>query len=150
MNITKFTGRLTKEIIIKEHANGQTATAFFTLAVKDDFKSNGAYQTQFIPMQAFIKTDNARQYFEGFSKGDLVAVEGRMKSTSWEKNGTMQYGLQINVEKINLLKKHTQGTNSIQNNISNHQEQTSNQAPAYDYVAENGNPFNDLQDDLPF
>ena len=78
LNHITLMGRLTKEPELRQTQN-QTAVATFTLAVERDF---GDKQTDFIDCVAWRQT--AEFVSKYFSKGQLVAVEGRMQSRKWE------------------------------------------------------------------
>ena len=78
LNHITLMGRLTKEPELRQTQN-QTAVATFTLACERDF---GDKQTDFIDCVAWRQT--AEFVSKYFSKGQLVAVEGRMQSRKWE------------------------------------------------------------------
>ena len=111
MNKTMNTGRLTKDVKIIKHNGRDSATAYLTVAVQDNFATKGEYLTQFIPMQTYLKS-NQIAYFEKLAKGDLVEVEGLLKSATWAKDGGTVHELQVHIESIRVLAKAKQTANA--------------------------------------
>lgn len=73
----------------------------FTLAVQDNFQSQGKPSKQDIPVEAFIpasmvKTDeNGHETYGIYSTlrtGDLVSIAGHVMDNNYEKDGKMVYG----------------------------------------------------------
>ena len=78
-------GRMTKDPEIRR-TNGGTAVTSFTLAVDQDFKTNGEKETDFIEVVAWRNT--AEFVSKYFSKGRMAIVEGRLQIRDWtDKNG---------------------------------------------------------------
>ena len=136
MNKVLETGRLTKDAKIVKHNGRDSATAYLTVAVQDNFATKGEYLTQFIPMQTYLKS-NQIAYFEKLAKGDLVEVEARLKSAVWSKDNEKIHELQVHIEAIRVLVKSKQTT-------TDNNAEPSNEPNAVD----NGMRFD--EDDLPF
>ena len=83
INKVVLVGRLTKDIELKTTPNGKYVTDF-TLAV-DKF-GDGA---NFLSCQCWGKSAEFLSKYA--KKGNVVAVDGSVESTSWEKNGTTFY-----------------------------------------------------------
>lgn len=98
MNKVILIGRLTKEPEVRysQTAQGNTAIARFSLAVDRKFKKDGEASADFINCVAFGKNGEfAEKYLK---KGTKIAVEGRIQTGSYEKNGQKVYTTDIVVE----------------------------------------------------
>lgn len=81
LNTITLMGRLTKDPELRHTAQG-TAVASFSLAVERDFAPNGgSKETDFIDIVAWRQT--AEFVDKYFSKGQLVAVTGRLQIRDW-------------------------------------------------------------------
>lgn len=90
-------GRLTREPEIR-YATGekQTAVARYTLAIDRRFKKEGEQNADFINCVAFGKQGEfAEKYLH---KGMKIAIEGRLQTGSYEKDGRKVYTTDIVVE----------------------------------------------------
>lgn len=89
-NNAQFTGRLTRDVSIQAHkpnANGKvpSATALFSVAVQDNFKSKNEkgvmeYKTQFITLSAFVKEQKEVDLYNSLYTGDLVNISAHFQS----------------------------------------------------------------------
>lgn len=84
-------GRLTKDVELKE-VNG-LQIARFTVAVKRQFKKD---EVDFINCVAFGKRAETINTF--FKKGSLIALEGRIQTGKYEKDGQMIYTIDVVVD----------------------------------------------------
>lgn len=102
MNKVMLIGRLTKEPDIRYSQDGTKATALFGLAVQRDYKNkNGQYDADFLSLVAYGKSaEFAEKYL---SKGMKVAVEGKIVTGSYEKNGQRVYTTNIQVDKFEFV-----------------------------------------------
>jgi single-strand DNA-binding protein len=82
MNSVNLLGRTTKEIELKGNDNKYCS---FTLAVS----RRGKDESDFITCKAFGKTAEILSQY--VTKGQLIAVEGRIQTGSYEKEGTKVY-----------------------------------------------------------
>lgn len=94
MNVVVLTGRLTSDPTIRE--GEKTKMASFRLAVQRPYTNDKA---DFIQCKAFGKT---AEYLENYkSKGDEVAVSGRIQAESYPKrDGTMGYNTEIICDRV--------------------------------------------------
>jgi single-strand DNA-binding protein len=95
MNSVMLLGRLTKDIELRE---GKTAFASFTIAVDRRFSKDK--ESDFINCKAFGKT--AENMAKFFSKGDLLVLEGRIQTGSYEKDGKKVYTTDVIVDNFNF------------------------------------------------
>ena len=102
MNKAILIGRLTKDPEVRYTQQNQTCIARYTLAV--DRIKEGA---DFIPCVAFGKGGEfAEKYFR---KGMKVAVEGRIQTGSYDKNGQKVYTTDVIVEHAKAKRRRTMG-----------------------------------------
>ena len=102
MNKVCLNGRLTKDIDLR-YTQNNVAVASFTLAVQRKFKnSNGDYESDFINCIAYKKM--AELMNEYVKKGDLIGIEGRIQTRSYEnQEGKKVYVTEIIVENVEFL-----------------------------------------------
>ena len=89
------------------YTNSGTAIGKFRLAVsrpprRGDDGGRGEEETDWLNVVCFGKTaENVSQYLD---KGALVGVEGRVQSSTWERqDGTKGYSVEINAFRVNFL-----------------------------------------------
>jgi len=106
MSVNKFIGigRVGKEIESKEIGN-DFKVANFSIAISEKWKDKQSGEqkesTEWVSCQASNKVaEIAEKYVK---KGDLIYVEGKFKTRSWEKDGVKQYATYIQVETIQML-----------------------------------------------
>jgi len=101
-NVVALVGRLTKDPDIR--MAGETKVASFTLAVNRPFKNdNGEQQADFIQCQAW---KNQAEFMEKYVvKGQLVAVQGSIRTRNYDKDGQTIYVTEVNVDQIHSLEK---------------------------------------------
>ena len=99
MNRVILTGRTTNEIELR-YTQGENSLAYvrFNLAVSRPKKDNEA---DFIACQAWGKTAELLDKY--VSKGDKIAVEGFIRTGSYEKNGQRIYTSDVVVEKVEFI-----------------------------------------------
>lgn len=96
MNKVILIGRLTNDVDLK-YTGGQMAVAKFTLAV-DRMKNN---ETDFIRVTVFGKQgENAEKYL---SKGKKTAIEGRIQTGSYEKDGKKVYTTDVIADRVEFI-----------------------------------------------
>lgn len=86
-------GRLTRDPEVKQTSTG-VQVARFSVAVERDFKGqSGEKETDFIDCTAWRNTaDFVGKYF---SKGRMIAIEGRLQIRTWEKDGEKRKAAEI-------------------------------------------------------
>lgn len=101
-NVVALVGRLTKDPDIR--MAGETKVAGFTLAVNRPFKNeDGEQQADFIQCQAW---KNQADFMEKYVvKGQLVAVQGSIRTRNYDKDGQTIYVTEVNVDQIHSLEK---------------------------------------------
>lgn len=92
MNKVVLMGRITKDLDKKEKVTN------FTVAVDRRFKREGDPSADFIDCVAFGKTKEiVDKYFE---KGQKIAVDGRIQTGSYEKDGKKYYTTDVVAESV--------------------------------------------------
>lgn len=96
MNNVLLTGRLTKEVELRKTKSGKSVCGF-TLAVQRDKET-----TDFINCVAWNMTaENMHKYC---SKGDLVGVEGRITTRSYDaEDGSKRYITEVLANNVSFL-----------------------------------------------
>lgn len=105
MNKWMGMGRLTAEPETGTTAGG-TAVAKYTLAVARAYKQEGQPEADFIRCVTFGKSaEFVRKYLH---KGTRIAVEGRIQTGSYEKDGVRHYTTDVIVERSWFCEKKSQ------------------------------------------
>lgn len=102
MNNTNLIGRLTKDVDIHITESG-TNVGRFILAVNRPYVKEGEdkQQADFISCVAFNKT--ALNLSEHCEKGSKIAVEGRLQSFKYDKDGVTNFGQNVVANRIEYL-----------------------------------------------
>lgn len=136
MNHVSIIGRLTKDPNLQFSQNG-VAIVDFTVAVNRPFKSQqtGEREADFIRCKTF--KERAEMIANNFRQGDEIALEGRIQTGSYEKDGQRVFTTDVIVEQVTF----TYGKKK-------------DGAPASesfpDPFTDAGKPINISDDDLPF
>jgi single-strand DNA-binding protein len=136
-------GRLGKDPEIKTFENGNSI-ANFSLATNETYKDrNGERQdrTDWHNIQVGIPglVKLVQQYFK---KGDVMYLEGKLRTREYEKEGQKRYVTEVQAESIRFLPKPSAANQEGATTSSSHE----NEARTEDFIASDS-PFND---DLPF
>lgn len=108
-NIAVLSGRLTKEVDLRYLQGSNNAVARFTIAVdknlsrdkRQELESKGQPTADFINCQAWGKlAENVAKYT---GKGLRVAVEGRIQTGSYEKDGQRVYTTDVIASNIEFV-----------------------------------------------
>ena len=116
MNSFSGIGRLTKDPDVRYNPNTQVAVARFTIAIDSGYGDNK--RTDFPSIVVFGKMAEVVEKY--LKKGSQVAVQGRLQTGSYEKNGVRHYTTDIIASNIEFLGKPKQDSNasiSEQNDI---------------------------------
>ena len=106
LNKAILMGRLVKDPELRSTTNG-TPVASFTLAVNRRGKDDG---TDFLDIVAWNKT--AEFVSKYFTKGQQVAVAGRIQSRTWEdSNGNKRKSVEIVAEEVHFAESKKSGGN---------------------------------------
>lgn len=99
LNRVVLIGRLTKDVDIRNTPNGK-AVATFTLAADRKYKKDEA---DFIPVVVWGKSaENCAEYI---GKGSMVAVDGRIQTRNYEKDGRKVYITEVIADDVRFLDK---------------------------------------------
>ena len=142
INRVVLTGRLTRDVDLR-YTQGGAAVATFNLAVDRRFTNQqGEREADFVSCVIWRKP--AENFANFFHKGSLVGIEGRIQTRNYEnQQGQRVYVTEVIVENFSFLEsKNSTGNGSYQNNRL--QNNTS------DPFANNGDPIDITDDDLPF
>lgn len=100
MNNVILIGRLTNDLEIKEV--GESKVINFSLAVPRNYKNkDGEVETDFINCTVWNATaDNMKEFCK---KGDMLAVEGTLVTSTYEKDDVKHYKTEVRVDRIKFL-----------------------------------------------
>ena len=94
------TGNITKEPAITMSKAGKPICNF-TIAVRQDYKTDGEYKSDFFNCVAFGAT---AEYIGNYLvKDNKCAVVGKLQNESWEKDGVKHYMTKIICEQVEGL-----------------------------------------------
>lgn len=100
INLVILEGRLTRDVELQKTANGKSL-ARFTIATDEGKTKDGTKISNFPNCEAWGQpADFIAQYAH---KGDTVSVQGRIRTGSYDDNGTTRYFTSITADKVNLL-----------------------------------------------
>jgi len=108
MNSVSLIGRLTRDIELKQA--GETTVARFILAVDRRYKKDGQQSADFISCVAFGKT--AEFLSKYFQKGNKLALNGRIQTGSYDKNGEKVYTTDIIADSVEFCEGKNSGGSS--------------------------------------
>ena len=108
MNQVVLIGRMTRDPEMRVLQNG-TATTRFTLAVdralskdkKQEAEGKGQPTADFVPVTVWGK--QAESCADYLAKGRMVAVQGRITTGSYEKEGKTVYTTEVTAERVQFL-----------------------------------------------
>lgn len=108
MNLVVLYGRLTRDPELRYSQSG-TANAFTTIAVdrglskekRQEAQANGHPTADFIGIKAFGKTAEILGNY--FHKGNRIAVEGKISTGSYDKNGQTIYTTDVIVNRVHFI-----------------------------------------------
>ena len=141
MNISIIMGRITKDLELRQTTSG-TSVLRFTVAV-DRYSKDKENDTDFISCIAFGK--NAEFIDKWFSKGQMIALEGSIKTGSYEKDGRKIYTTDIIVNHASFCGDRQTNGNAPQSGYSGQGYNGTSQSSGTAY---NGNSVNVVIDDL--
>jgi single-strand DNA-binding protein len=101
MNVCALVGRLTRDPELRYTPAG-VATTTFTLAVDNPF-AKGDQKADFINIVVWKQAAEAAANY--LRKGRLCAVEGRIATRNYEKDGRKVYITEINASNVRFLEK---------------------------------------------
>jgi len=126
MNKVILVGRLTRDPETRQA--GETTVTRFSIAVDRRFKQDGGQAADFPSIVAFGKT--AEFISKYFHKGMKIALEGRIQTGSYEKDGVNHYTTDVIAEAVEFAE--------------------SKRADAGETPQPSANEWADIENDLPF
>lgn len=145
MNKVILMGRLTKDPELRYTSGNNTAVASFTIAVNRRFSQEGQPSADFINIVAWSKT--AEFCSKYFTKGQQVAVIGRIQNRTWDDNeGKRHYITEVVAEETYFADSKRGGDNAG-GNFGGQTPKTYSDTPA---ASGDGFYPMDEDDELPF
>ena len=116
MNKVMLIGRVTRDPELRYTASNIPSTRF-TLAVNRTFQNqNGETEADFINVVVWRKqAENVKKYV---SKGSLIAVEGRIQTGSYERDGQRVYTTDVVADNVQFLESKAQSQNRVNDNVT--------------------------------
>lgn len=111
MNKVQLIGRVTSDITINQSKNGK-AVCSFSVAIDRYQGKDKEKTTDFIRCDAFGSTAEILGKYAG--KGKQIAIEGNIKTGSYERDGVKHYTQDVQVERVELLGGKSDGGTSSQ------------------------------------
>lgn len=115
LNLSVFTGRLTKDPELKTTPGGVSVTSF-SIAVDRPFQRSGEEkQTDFFDIVAWRGT--AEFITKYFQKGSLICVQGSMQTRTYtDRNGVNRKAYELVVDKAHFVESKKQDGPDVYNN----------------------------------
>ncbi len=114
VNNVVLVGRITRDPELRHSASG-SAVCSFSLAINRNFKNQaGEYEADFINCVAFNQTANLMEQY--VAKGQLISVQGRLQSRSYDDNtGRKVYVTEVVCNTVSFLesKRTMDGSSSV-------------------------------------
>jgi single-strand DNA-binding protein len=104
MNEVKFTGRLTKDPVLRETKSGKPACNL-SVANNRKYSVNGADRVETTFMDVETYGANAAAVAKCLKKGSPVLVNGSLKFQAWESNGQKHSKVVILAQRVQFLEK---------------------------------------------
>lgn len=123
LNKVILMGRITNELEVRQTPSGLSVLRF-SVAIDRPSKQGAEKQTDFISCTAWGQ--KAEFIYRYFDKGRLIAIEGNLKSGSYEKNGMTIYTTEVWVDSVSFTgeKRADEGnTPSYRQPVSEHDRQ---------------------------
>ena len=104
MNLSNFgiaEGRVTKKPVSMDNKDG-SKKVFVTVAAQDNFASGADKErkSQFINLEGFVPKDRKYSVYDKLEVGDKIAVQYRVETPSYEKNGETVYKTALVIENV--------------------------------------------------
>ena len=116
MNKVVLIGRVTRDPELRYTASNIPSVRF-TLAVNRPFENqNGEREADFINIVVWRKqAENVKKYV---TKGSLIAVEGRIQTGSYEKDGQRIYTTDVVADNVQFLESKAQSQNRTESDVT--------------------------------
>ncbi len=151
MNKVFLIGRLTRDPELR-YTSDNTATARFSLAVDRNYSNqNGEREADFINIVVFGKqAENVQKYL---TKGSQVAIDGRIQTGSYEKDGVRRYTTDVIAQSVQFLDTRSSREGGVSNDDitpSSFSDGPSTTDVKNDPFADFGSSIEINDDELPF
>lgn len=133
INHVVVVGRLTRKPELKFTTNGTKYTQFIVATQRNFKNKDGEYEADFINCRLWRTA--AKNFTKFTNKGSLVGIEGRIQTSSYDKDGKTVYIQEVLAEGFSLLE--TKKTVESRNN-----------QPVFN--SNESEPIEFSEDDLPF
>ncbi|MBQ6675662.1 MAG: single-stranded DNA-binding protein [Ruminococcus sp.] len=135
LNRVILMGRITRDLEVRQTPSGQSVLRF-TVAVDRPVKSGAEKQTDFISCTAWGQ--QAEFISRYFGKGRMIALEGSIRTGSYDKNGQTVYTTDVNVDRVSFTGEPRQdGGNSGAYQQSGYNNNYNNQQNSYQQPQQN-------------
>ena len=116
MNKVVLIGRVTRDPELR-YTESNIPSVRFTLAVNRPFENqSGQREADFINIVVWRKqAENVKKYV---TKGSLIAVEGRIQTGSYEKDGQRVYTTDVVADNVQFLESKAQSQNRVDNDVT--------------------------------
>ena len=146
VNKVILVGRLGKDPEVRNLDNG-VAVANFTMATSETYKDRTTGEkketTEWHNIVLWRGLAEISQKY--LHKGDLVYIEGKLRTRSWEKEGVTRYTTEIVADNMTMLGSRSGGGNST-GSASDYSSRTTERTPSESFSG----PSDNSTDDLPF
>ena len=152
MNKVCLIGRITKDPELR-YTSSNVPTVRFTLAVNRNFSNqNGEREADFINIVAWRnQAENVKKYV---TKGSLIAVEGRIQTGSYDKDGQRIYTTDVIADNVQFLESKGQSQNREDNvtpsDFANTNTEPSTTDTSEEVFADFGDSIEISDDDIAF
>ena len=106
-NIVSLVGRTVRKPEIRENESG-VKTVLMTLAVNRGKDREGNQLVDYVPVKGFVSKDaKSNGPYDYIGKGQLVSIQGKLRSSSYEKDGETIYTTDVIIDNggVSLLEK---------------------------------------------
>ena len=146
VNKVILVGRLGKDPEIR-HLESGVAVASFSVATSETYKDrNSGEKKEITEWHNVVLWRGLAEVAEKYlKKGDMVYIEGKLRTRSWEKDGVTRYTTEVVGDNMTMLS--PKGSTSQDSGHYSGQEQ---QNPYQETTSPSGGAANPGTDDLPF
>jgi len=143
MNKIIITGRICNDPELRQTQSGISACRF-TVATNRKFKDkdSGEYKADFINCTAWRQT--AEFISKYFSKGSMIAIEGTLQNSNYEKDGVKHYSYVVTVENVEFCGSKDSGSTAASQPSQTAQQTDTGYGDLSDFeeiLSEGGVPF---------
>lgn len=140
LNKVQLIGRLGKDPEVKHTQGGQTV-ANFSIATSESYKDKNGEKKEVTEWHNIVLWRGLAEVAEKYlHKGDLVYIEGKLTTRSWEKDGVTRYVTEVLGSNLVMLGSKGQSQSSGDSGWSGQQPATTSSS----------NAASTMTDDLPF